>query len=112
MAQPEKTEGIIAHKIFSDAVFPGDENVPIRRHNLLLNSALPVRKKGRVNSQVPADSCDPVDRSPPGASVCGILQVRMLEWVAAYCSRGRKLRLLLDRQVLHRRATREARREL
>ena len=26
--------------------------------------------------------CDPVDRSPPGASVHGILQARTLEWVA------------------------------
>ena len=25
---------------------------------------------------------DPVDCSPPGSSVCGILQVRVLEWVA------------------------------
>jgi len=26
--------------------------------------------------------CDPVDCSPPGSSVCGILQARTLEWVA------------------------------
>ena len=26
--------------------------------------------------------CDPIDRSPPGSSVPGILQARMLEWVA------------------------------
>ena len=26
--------------------------------------------------------CDPMDCSPPGASVCGILQARILEWVA------------------------------
>ena len=26
--------------------------------------------------------CDPVDCSPPGSSVCGILQARILEWVA------------------------------
>ena len=26
--------------------------------------------------------CDPMDRSPPGSSVPGILQARMLEWVA------------------------------
>ena len=28
--------------------------------------------------------CDPVDRSPPGSSVHGILQARILEWVAIY----------------------------
>ena len=26
--------------------------------------------------------CDPIDGSPPGSSVCGILQARILEWVA------------------------------
>ena len=26
--------------------------------------------------------CDPIDRSPPGSSVHGILQARTLEWVA------------------------------
>ena len=32
--------------------------------------------------------CDPVDYSPPGSSVHGILQVRILEWVAISFSRG------------------------
>ena len=32
--------------------------------------------------------CDPMDRSPPGSSVRGILQVRILEWVAISYSRG------------------------
>ena len=32
--------------------------------------------------------CDPVDRSPPGSSVHGILQARVLEWVAMPSSRG------------------------
>ena len=32
--------------------------------------------------------CDPIDRSPPGSSVHGILQARMLEWVAMPSSRG------------------------
>ena len=26
--------------------------------------------------------CDPVDCSPPGSSVCGIFQAKILEWVA------------------------------
>ena len=26
--------------------------------------------------------CDPMDCSPPGFSVCGIVQARILEWVA------------------------------
>ena len=32
--------------------------------------------------------CDPVDCSPPGSSVHGILQVRIPEWVAISFSRG------------------------
>ena len=32
--------------------------------------------------------CNPMDCSPPGSSVHGILQVRILEWVAMPSSRG------------------------
>ena len=32
--------------------------------------------------------CDPMDCSPPGPSVHGILQSRVLEWVAIHFSRG------------------------
>ena len=32
--------------------------------------------------------CDPRDCSPPGSSVHGILQARILEWVAIPFSRG------------------------
>ena len=32
--------------------------------------------------------CDPMDCSPPGSSVHGILQARILEWVAIPSSRG------------------------
>ena len=32
--------------------------------------------------------CDPMDYSPPGSSVYGILQARILEWVATLSSRG------------------------
>ena len=32
--------------------------------------------------------CSPIDGSPPGSSVHGILQARILEWVATPSSRG------------------------
>ena len=32
--------------------------------------------------------CNPMNRSPPGSSVHGILQARILEWVAMPCSKG------------------------
>ena len=35
----------------------------------------------------PVQLCKPVDLSPPGSSVCGIFQARILEWVAISSSR-------------------------
>ena len=34
--------------------------------------------------------CDPIDRSPPGSPVPGVLQARTLEWVAISFSNARK----------------------
>ena len=36
----------------------------------------------------PVRLCDPMDCSPPGSSVHGILQARILQWVAIPSSRG------------------------
>ena len=53
------------------------------------------------------DSWDPMDCRPPGSSVHGILQARILEWVAISFSRGPSQSkrsnpcLLLDRQILY-----------
>ena len=41
-----------------------------------------------VTSIVSDRLCDPMDCSPPGSSVHGILQARVLEWVAMPSSRG------------------------
>ena len=38
--------------------------------------------------------CDPMDHSPPSSSVDGILQARVLEWVAMPSSRGSGRRFL------------------
>ena len=32
--------------------------------------------------------CDPMDYSPPGSSVCGILQAKILAWIAISFARG------------------------
>ena len=51
--------------------------------------------------------CDPMEWSPPGSSVHGILQARILEWVAISFSRGSSptqglnLSLLHCRQILY-----------
>ena len=39
-------------------------------------------------SQLCPTLCNPMDCSPPDSSVCGILQARVLEWVAIPSSRG------------------------
>ena len=45
-----------------------------------------VRKNACAKSHLTL--CDPTDCSPPGSSVHGILQARILEWVAMPFSRG------------------------
>ena len=45
-----------------------------------------VSKEGRFSRSVISDSRDAVDCSPPGSSVHGILQARILEWVVIPCS--------------------------
>ena len=50
--------------------------------------------------------CDPMDCSQPGSSVHGILQARVLEWVAIpspriFLTQGLNLRLLHCRQILY-----------
>ena len=42
----------------------------------------------RAACSVMPDSCDSMDSSPPGSSVHGIFQARILEWTAISSSRG------------------------
>ena len=41
-----------------------------------------IKKNTYVSHSVVSDSLQPMDCSPPGSSVHGILQARILEWVA------------------------------
>ena len=45
--------------------------------------------------------CDPMDYSPPGSSVHGILQARILDWVAMPSSRGSFPTQELNQCLLH-----------
>ena len=60
-----------------------------------------------LNHSVVSSSCFPTGCSPPGSSVHGILQARILEWVAISFSRGSSrpgelnLSLLHCRWILH-----------
>ena len=47
-------------------------------------------RESEVAQSCPA-LCDPVDCSPPGSSIHGILQARILEWAAISFSRGSSL---------------------
>ena len=47
-----------------------------------------IEKCESVSCSVVSDLCNPMDCSPPGSSVPGILQERILEWVAISFSRG------------------------
>ena len=63
----------------------------ILRHCLLghlLRLALHICRSESVSLSVVSDFCNPMDCSLPGSSVPGILQVRILEWVAISYSRG------------------------
>ena len=53
----------------------------------LISPKYPLKVKVLVAQLCPT-RCDPVDCSPPGSSVRGILQARILEWVAIPFSRG------------------------
>ena len=45
--------------------------------------------------------CDPMDCSPPGSSVYGILQARILEWVAMPSSRIYTLQYVLKTCIIY-----------
>ena len=45
--------------------------------------------------------CDPIDGSPPGCPVPGILQARTLEWIAISLNISMDVRLLGSLKVLH-----------
>ena len=51
-------------------------------------SLLGASERNSVQCGACVPSCDPMNCSPPGSSVCGIFQARILEWVATLSSRG------------------------
>ena len=52
-----------------------------------LNHSMSLKVRVLVTQSYPS-LCDPMDCSPPGSSVHGILQVRILEWIAIPLSMG------------------------
>ena len=41
-----------------------------------------------LSCKVMSNSCDPMDQRPPGSSVHGVFQARIVEWIAISFSRG------------------------
>ena len=73
-------------------VINGEENL-LKKHELVFLKLLPFESRRICFSYFPARRiakslqscptlCDPIDGSPPGSLVPGILQARTLEWVA------------------------------
>ena len=60
---------------------PEDKNTKMALHQIQWNIH-------RVSRSVCPPLCDPTDCGPPGSSVHGIFQARILEWVAISSSRG------------------------
>ena len=65
---------------------PGIETVPPAQQadSLLLSQLYPAAAAAAAAKSLQSRStlCDPIDGSPPGSPVPGILQARTLEWVA------------------------------
>ena len=55
---------------------------------LLVKNLIQIMEVKVLVAQSCPTRCDPMDYSPPGSSVHGILQARILEWVAFPFSRG------------------------
>ena len=72
-------------------------------YNYMANKSVVIKRLGScsVSKSCPI-LCNPMDCSPPGSSVHGILQARILEWVAISFSRGSsQFRERTQTQVLH-----------
>ena len=65
-----------------------DNDLPVRPPRLLSEWCLPELIPVCMRAQSRPSLCDPMDCSSPGSSVHGILQARILEWVAMPSSRG------------------------
>ena len=69
-----------------DGLVGGKETYTLNSHLAAWTQRLPVHVSAKLLSLVRL--CDPMDCSPPGSSLHGVLQARRLEWVAMPSSRG------------------------
>ena len=88
--------------------------IPIVNFQRLQRSPSPVLSRVCVHTQLSPTFCNPRDCSPPGSSVHGIFQARILKWVAISYSKGSSWHrdqtgvscvFCIDRQILYHWAT-------
>ena len=74
---------MLPQQLRNDAPFPRQHDSPKRKER---NDGIIDRKDAAAAAAKSLQSCptlcDPIDGSPPGSPVPGILQARALEWVA------------------------------
>ena len=63
--------------------------MPLNHYTQLISAAAAAAAAAKSLQSCPT-LCDPIDGSPPGSSVPGILQERTLEWVAISFSNAEK----------------------
>ena len=63
-------------------------NTLFLKENIVLSEVISAVAAAAKSLQSCPTLCDPIDGSPPGSSVPGILQARTLEWVAISFSGG------------------------
>ena len=66
----------------------GDCSLEHNRHLFLGRKAMTNLAAAAKSLQLCPTLCDPIDSSPPGSPVPGILQARTLEWVAISFSKA------------------------
>ena len=81
---PDKNTGVGCHSLFQKSSRPRDQT-----HNSCISGIgrwiffLPLAPPAAAKSlQSCPTACDPIDGSPPGSPVHGLLQARKLEWAA------------------------------
>ena len=67
--------------------FFGQDSVRVTHKGVIIAPSVSVKVKVLVTPSSPT-LCDPMDYSLPGSSVHGILQARIVEWIAISLSRG------------------------
>ena len=96
----------LPYAIFYSPFFLNHSEVPRSGSEILIEVSACMHAQSLQSS---LNLCNLMDCSPPGSSVHGILQARMLEWIKEiFPTQGSNLGLMHSRQILYCWASREA----